>query len=141
MIALDGTGLVHIVTSMAILLLALDHLVTGGIGFFNPNLSIALSRKFFGVTIQNTQTYFILIRPWSALGIFAGLVGLLPLVDNDRFKPILYLLALLLLFRIYYRFLVGKLAQREFFLSPTRNLVHIALITLCLCAIIVRILI
>src|SRR3989344_537716 len=86
-----------------LLLLASDHLYTGFLALFFPQKAVRIYRKLFGAELPETKEYLIILRPWGALGIFAGLAGLLPILDPQKYKLILLCLAILLLTRIIYR--------------------------------------
>lgn len=133
------TPFLDVLSSLILLGLALDHFVTGFIGFFLPHKSEALVTKMFGITISDKNLYQIIVRPWGALGLFACGVGILPVIDPSRFKPVSYMLIVLLLLRIYYRLGETKKAKVVLGLSSSRNLFHVFLIVLCLLAVIEKI--
>lgn len=126
-------------STLVLIGLSLDHLITGFICFFMPNTSENMAKKIFGVTVSDKEFYKIIIKPWGALGLFACGVGLLPIIDPSKFISVSYLLLALLLLRIYYRLEEAKKAQAILGLSLLRNYSHVFLISLCILAIIEKI--
>ncbi len=139
MISQTLTHVLDLLSSFVLIGLALDHFVTGFIGFFLPHKSEALITKMFGITITDKEFYKMIVRPWGALGLFASGVGILPIIDPIRFSPVSYMLIVLLLLRIYYRLEEAKKAKVVLGISSSRNLFHILLIVLCLLAVIEKI--
>lgn len=135
------THVLDLLSSFVLIGLALDHLVTGFIGFFLPHKSEALITKMFGITITDKEFYKMIVRPWGALGIFACGVGILPIIDPTRFKPVSYMLIVLLLLRIYYRLEEAKKAKVVLGVTSSRNLFHIFLIVLCILSVIEKIIV
>lgn len=111
-------------------LLAVDHLVTGFMGVFMPKRAREFYRVLFGVSMPNDEQYMLLFRPWGALGIFAAIVGILPIIDPQRYIAILYALVMLLSIRIITRFLFQIETARHLNLSARRNYIHITLIAI-----------
>lgn len=121
--------------------LSMDHFFTGTLAIFFPKRAMKIYSILFGVQIPSTKEYFAILKPWGALGIFTGIVGLLPIFDQQRFMPILVALVILLFLRIIYRFKFQKDVESSIKLSGTRNLRHIFLIFTCMSIIIVQLLI
>lgn len=71
------------------------------------------------------------LRPWGALGIFAGISGLLALYDPIRYRGILYALIALLVLRIFIRASYDAVTREVFRLSQRRNYFHLYLVTQC----------
>ncbi|MFZ2150232.1 MAG: hypothetical protein WAV15_03695 [Minisyncoccia bacterium] len=114
-----------------LMLLAADHLFTGTLALFFPKIGIRIYKKLFGADIPETREYLVILKPCGSLGIFAGLVGLLPIFDPKRYIFILMALATLLLTRLTYRLKFQKEATLSLKLSPKRNLFHVGLILVC----------
>jgi len=121
-------------------LLSLDHLFTGTLALFFPRKAIRIYTKIFGAEIPETREYMIILKPWGALGIFAGLVGILPIIDPQRYELILVALVALLFMRLIYRLRFQKDSKEFLRLSGKRNLFHLGLILLCSAIIVIEIL-
>jgi hypothetical protein len=111
-----------------LILLSLDHLITGGLGLFFPAIALRFYRKVFGINVPVTTAHLFIVKPWGALGIFAGLIGLLPVYDQSRYSAILYGLVVLLCLRVYMRISSARMAESQMQLSRKRNMFHVALI-------------
>jgi hypothetical protein len=112
-------------------LLALDHLVGGFLALAFPRTSIRVFARVFGARLPETPEYLAILKPWGALGVFAGLVGVLPIFDAPRHAWILAALAALLAARIFYRLRFGgEIVSMG--LTRKRNLFHVGLIAICL---------
>jgi hypothetical protein len=114
--------------NLNLIILAIDHFVTGGSAFLYPERAIKMYKIIFGAELPPNDEYMAIIKPWGALGVFAGYIGLLPLIDPVKFRAILYGLLILLLVRIYIRLSNTKRAEKYFRLSVKRNLFHVFLI-------------
>lgn len=123
--------LLKIVFDLNLILLALDHLVTGSYGLFFPIKAIRMYKHLYGAEIPETREYFIILKPWGALGIFAGLVGLLPVLDPQKYFLILIALVILLVMRLIYRLALQKETEKHLKLSKKSNLRSIGLIVTC----------
>lgn len=112
-------------------LLAADHFLTGSLALLAPRVAIRLYEPLFGARLPDTPEYLAILKPWGALGIFAGGVGLLPMLDAHRYRAVLIWLLILLACRLYYRSRFQKEAQTSLGLNPRRNLFHLGLIAVC----------
>lgn len=117
--------------SLNLIILSLDHLVTGGLALFFPRLAVKAYVKIFGATIPPTKEYITILKPWGALGVFAGMIGLLPVYDSERYVGILWSLIVLLGMRLFYRLKFQPETKDYLNLSKGRNLKHVLLIFLC----------
>ncbi len=122
---------IEIVFSINLLLLSLDHLYSGSLALFFPKKAIRVYKKLFGADIPETVEYFAILKPWGALGVFAGIVGLLPVYDAKRYIGVLFALVVLLICRIIYRFAFQADSEKYIKLSKKRNAFHIMLIVIC----------
>jgi hypothetical protein len=111
--------------------LTLDHLLTGLMGMLSPRKAIAIYSRIFGVQFPASPELLLVMRPWGALGVFAGLVTLFPILDPARYKGILVALLLLLCIRLVIRASLGGAANKLIFLSNARNRFHLFLIFVC----------
>ncbi len=124
-------NIIQIIFNLNLFLLALDHLLSGSLALFFPKRAVKTYESLFGAKIPSTSEYFLILKPWGALGIFAGLVGLLPIFDPMKYKLVLGCLVVLLGLRIFYRLKFQKDSKTFLQLSLKRNFFHIGLILLC----------
>lgn len=121
----------HVVWTVNLAALTLDHLVTGFIGIISPRKAIAIYSRIFGVQMPSSPELLLVLRPWGALGVFAGLATIFPIFDPVRYKGILLALLILLLLRLVIRVSMSGKANQFFQLSSARNYFHLFLIFLC----------
>ena len=124
-------GFWHALANFNLLILASDHFITSAMGICFPQKAARLYERMFGATMPLTPELIAVLKPWGALGIFASLAGLLPVLDPVRYRGVLYALLVLLALRVVIRVWNANTAQRHFNLSLGRNLFHIGLILLC----------
>ncbi len=122
-----------------LLVLIMDHVVCGFMGIWFPRSALTMYGKLFGIAIPPTQANIVLLKPWGALGLFAGIVTIPALLQPQRYVGVLFALAALLTIRLTVRCSNLGSAQRLFSLSRRRNWLHIGLIALCLVIIICQI--
>lgn len=121
----------HFFANFNLAILALDHLVTGLAGVLFPDRASGLYSRIFGARLPAGTPASAVLRPWGALGVFAGVVGVLPICDPVRYRPILFALLLLLGFRVFVRLTFDSATLEYFGLSPGRNYFHVYLIVQC----------
>jgi len=121
----------HAIANLNLIVLALDHLLTGLAGVFVPTRSAGLYRRLFGAQFPEGSPLTSVLRPWGALGVFTGIAGLLPVIDSLRYRPILYALVLLLVLRIFIRLTYDPATLTFFNLTKRRNYFHIFLVAQC----------
>lgn len=124
-------NILELLFNLNLILLSMDHLYTGTLAMFFPKEAVKVCTKIFGVEIPETKEYFLILKPWGALGIFAGLVGLFPIFDPKKYVWILGALVVLLMLRLIYRMKFQKEAALFLKLSRERNLFHVGLILVC----------
>lgn len=118
----------HIIFALNLLLLAGDQLVAGFAGALFPRQARHLYHWMFGAVLPDDPVLDLLLRPWGALGFFAGLVTLLPLYDSTRYRAVLAGLATLLFLRLYIRLRFARSASETIRLAQRRNALHVGLI-------------
>ena len=121
----------HAIANLNLLVLAADHLITGLAGVFFPKRSAGLFQRLFGACFPTDSPMVAVLRPWGALGVFAGLTGLLPIYDPVRYRAILYVLLMLVVLRVFIRFSYDSNTLQFFALSSKRNYFHIYLVLQC----------
>src|SRR5918911_3844285 len=118
----------HLLAILNLAILALDHLITGLAGVLFPDRAAGLYQRLFGASFPPGSPATAVLRPWGALGVFAGVVGCLPIYDYVRYRAILFALLLLLGLRLFIRSTFTASAREHFGLSANRNCFHIYLV-------------
>jgi hypothetical protein len=121
----------HSVAYLNLAVLAGDHLTTGLAGVLFPQRATGLYQRLFGARFPADSPLTAILRPWGALGVFAGLTGLLPVYDVVRYRAILFPLLLLVVLRIFIRVSYDSATLQFFGLSRARNYFHLYLVTQC----------
>lgn len=121
----------HVLWTVNLLVLTLDHFLTGLMAMLSPRKAIAIYDRLFGVQFSASPELLLVMRPWGALATFAGLVTLFPILDPVRYKGILAALLALLCIRLVIRASLGAAANKVVLLSNTRNRFHLFLILVC----------
>jgi len=121
----------HAIANLNLLVLAADHLTTGVAGVLFPRRSAGLYQRLFGARFPADSPVVAVLRPWGALGVFAGTTGLLPLYDPVRYRAILYALLILVALRVFIRLSYDAATLQFFGLSSKRNCFHIYLVLQC----------
>jgi len=121
----------HAIANLNLAILAADHLTTGLTGVLFPRRAADLCQRLFGAKFPADSPMVAVLRPWGALGVFAGITGLLPVYDPVRYRAILFALLLLLVLRVNIRLNLDSASLQYFGLSSARNYVHLYLVTQC----------
>jgi len=121
----------HAIANLNLLVLAADHLTTGLAGVLFPRRSVGLYQRLFGARFPADSPVVAVLRPWGALGVFAGLAGLLPLYDPVRYRAVLYALLILVALRVFIRLSYDAATLQFFGLSSKRNYFHTYLVLQC----------
>jgi hypothetical protein len=121
----------HFVAYLNLIVLAADHLTTGLAGVLSPKRAVGLYQRMFGARFPADSPMTAVLRPWGALGVFAGLAGLLPVYEMVRYRAILFPLLLLVVLRIFIRLSYDSATLEFFGLSRARNYFHLYLVTQC----------
>jgi hypothetical protein len=108
--------------------LSVYHLWTGFISYFAPNSAMKFYRRAYGADPVERRHLMIILRPWGALAVFAGFVGLSVIWQPASRRWVEACLLLLLVMRIGYRVhLRGELAEISR-ITPGRNWSSIAIL-------------
>jgi hypothetical protein len=121
----------HAVAYLNLVVLAADHLTTGLAGVLFPKRAAGLYQHLFGARFPADSPLTAILRPWGALGVFAGLTGLLPVYDPIRYRAVLFPLLLLVILRIFIRLSYHASTLQFFGLSRARNYFHAYLVAQC----------
>ena len=112
--------------------LTFDHLVTGFVAVYFIARAKSSFKHLYGIDIPKNEFVTMLLKPWGTLGFFAGLVGVLVLLELETYKHFLLLLIILLLMRFSYRVKYVWQGMKVLKLSPQRNWLHVSIIVLCI---------
>ncbi len=121
----------HAIAYLNLVVLAADHLTTGLAGVLFPKRAAGLYQRLFGARLPADSGLIAVLRPWGALGVFAGLTGLLPVYDPVRYRAILFALLLLAALRVLIRLSYDSATLQLFGLSRARNSFHLYLVIQC----------
>jgi len=121
----------HTLATINLLGLAADHFTTSVAGILVPEKAARLYERMFGARMPLTPELIAILKPWGALGIFAAIVGVLPIFDPERYRGVLYALLVLLGLRVGIRMWNASSAERHFNVSRGRNFFHIGVILAC----------
>ncbi len=121
----------HAIANLNLVILAADHLTTGMTCVLMPQRAAGLCQRLFGARFPPDSPLVAVLRPWGALGVFAGVTGLLPVHDPVRYRAILFALLLLLALRVFIRLNVDSASRQYFGLSSRRNHFHLYLVAQC----------
>jgi len=121
----------HAIAYLNLAVLAADHLTTGLAGVIFPKRAAGLYQRLFGARFPADSPLTAILRPWGALGAFAGVTGLLPVYDPIRYRTILFPLLFLVVLRVVIRLSYDSATLEFFGLSRARNYFHVYLVTQC----------
>jgi len=121
----------HALANLNLVVLAADHLTTGLAGVLFPKRAAGLYQRLFGARFPADSPLIAILRPWGALGVFAGLTGLLPVYDPVHYRAVLFALLFLVVLRIFIRLNYDSATLQFFGLSRARNYFHLYLVTQC----------
>ena len=109
-------------------LLGLYHCVTGVVSVGFPDFSEAFYQTLYHFHPEMTAQYKLILRPWGALALFAGVVGLVAATDPRRYIGVVWAIAGLLLLRVVYRLWLADEMWAVFRIDPGRNVVNVGII-------------
>lgn len=111
-------------------LLSTYHVASGALSFFWGPAALRFYRAFYGADPSEQRHLLLILKPWGALSICAGLAGWSAVRDPSHHRGVVLALFVLLILRIVYR-----VAQRRELLvvsrvPPARNLANVGLLAL-----------
>jgi len=109
-------------------ILSVYHVFTGIISFFFPEQALSFYKKFYDCNPVERKHLVIVLKPWGALAVFAGIAGIFAALDPGKCKGTVAGLAILLAMRIYYRIAFRDMLRDISGISPHRNLMNICLL-------------
>ena len=109
-------------------ILSAYHVFTGIISFFFPEQALSFYKKLYGCNPIERKHLVIVLKPWGALAVFAGIAGFFAALDSGKYKGVVAGLALLLAMRVYYRIFFRDMLRDISGISPYRNLINVVLL-------------
>lgn len=122
--------IVYIVACVYLFVFSTYHVVTGVVSVFFPEFSVKFYRVLYHFEPIETKQYFLMLKPWGALSIFAGITGFLVLFGLERFYPLLMPFVLLISIRVAYRLIFRKQIADYFQVDLRRNLTNIGMLVI-----------
>lgn len=108
--------------------LSIYHVWTGAVSFFAPEFALRFYRAAYGCDPQERRQLLLVLRPWGALAIFAGLAGFVALGVEEARPWIVASLIVLLALRIGYRVMLRRELKEMSRIDGRRNAVSIVLL-------------
>jgi hypothetical protein len=125
MLMFDGLKLTD-VSSGYLLFLSAYHVWSGGISFFAPSFALRFYRAAYGCEPTERRHLLLILRPWGALAIFAGLAGFVAFFVTEARVWIVGALVVLLLLRVGYRVGLSRELRELSGITPKRNTISVA---------------
>lgn len=104
------------------------HLWSGGISFFAPEFALRFYRAAYGCEPKERSHLLLILRPWGALAIFAGLAGFVAFFDAGARPSLVAALMGLLLMRIGYRITLRRELKELSGIDGRRNAISIGML-------------
>jgi hypothetical protein len=120
---------IPLIVTVYVVGLSLYHLLSGALSYFVPDVAMRFYRRLYDCNPIEQRHLRIILRPWGALAIFAGVAGLGTLPNPTRAPWLLGGLALLLGLRIGYRIHLQQELRAISGIAPRRNWISIAVLT------------
>ena len=113
-------------TKWYVFTLSVYHIWSGAISYLTPRFAMRFYRRFYDCNPIEQRHLLVILRPWGALAIFAGIVGLTALADPYGNPLLLAALCLLLILRVGYRIGLRRDLQLISGITPRRNAIAVA---------------
>lgn len=122
-----GVG-IHELASGYLAILSVYHVWTGAISYFAPGFALKFYRGMYGCDPVERRHLVLVMRPWGALAIFAGLAGGVAFIEPGARPWIVAATALLLALRIGYRVALRRELAEIARIERRRNAVSTAML-------------
>jgi hypothetical protein len=122
-----GVG-IHELASGYLAILSVYHVWTGAISYFAPEFALRFYRGMYGCDPVERRHLVLVMRPWGALAIFAGLAGGVAFIEPGARPWIVAATALLLALRIGYRLVLRRELAEIARIERRRNLASTAML-------------
>ena len=107
-------------------LLSFYHVITGIISFAFPGFAMRFYKTIYGCDPAERRQLAIVMKPWGALSVFAGICGGFAAADPVRYRGVVIALLVLMILRAAYRFLYRRDLEEVGRIAPHRNGISIA---------------
>ena len=104
------------------------HVFTGVVSMFFPGFAMSFYKRLYGCDPVEREQLEIVLKPWGALAIFAGVVGLAAAAAPDDYAGVIWALVGLLALRVYYRARFGAQLLAVGRVPTRRNRANIAML-------------
>lgn len=104
------------------------HIFTGLISVFTPEFAMSFYKKFYDCNPVERKHVALMLKPWGALAVFAGIAGLFAAAAPYRYRGVVIGLVVLLAIRIYYRVAFRRWLQEISGIAPYHNAFNVALL-------------
>ncbi len=111
-------------------ILSTYHVASGALSFFWGPAALRFYRSFYGTDPVEQRHLLLILKPWGALSICAGLAGWSAAPDPLQHRGVVLALLVLLILRIVYRVAQRHELQAVSRIRPARNLANVALLAL-----------
>ncbi len=106
--------------------LSVYHVITGVMSFAFPDSALVMYRGLYGCNPVERRHVALMLKPWGALAVFAGLCGLYAVGDPVRYRGVVVALVALLALRVVYRVWCRESLRTIGGIAPRRNAISIA---------------
>lgn len=101
------------------------HIITGILSFGFPRLAMRFYKTLYGCDPVERRQLTLVMKPWGALAIFAGICGGLAAADPGRYRGVAAAVWFLLVLRAVYRLSCRRELEAVGRISPRRNAISI----------------
>lgn len=110
--------------------LSVYHVVTGIVSVFFPDFSERFYQVLYHFHPTMTEQYKLVLKPWGALALCAGITGLYAARDPRRYRGVVVAIAILLALRVGYRTYYATTLLEVFRIDYARNATNSVVIAL-----------
>ena len=115
-------------SSAYLAVLSAYHVWTGAISFFAPRFALRFYRGMYGCDPVERRHLSLVMRPWGALAIFAGLAGFAAFIEPRARGWIVAATAVLLALRIGYRVALRRELNDLARIDARRNAISVSML-------------
>jgi hypothetical protein len=113
------------ICSIYLTILSIYHVITGILSFWFPSVAFRFYKKMYGCDPEERRQLSLIMKPWGALAIFAGICGGFAASNPARYIGVTLALWILLILRIAYRFFYRAELLHVGKIPPHRNRISI----------------